>query len=85
MGRPPSPRTFTSPRTLTGSLVGGALPGALGATIGLPVAAVLFVAGAGTTYGVITQSPRWAPHCPYCDGRKVMGRAECWECRRRLR
>jgi hypothetical protein len=85
MARPPSPRTFTSPRTVSGAVATGALPGAIGVAIARPLGGALWVLGTATAYALITHSPRWAPHCPFCDGRKPMGRAECWSCRRVLR
>jgi hypothetical protein len=82
--RSPSPHTFTSPKTVTGSVLGGLLPAAAGATVAPPVGAGLFVVGTAAAYALITHSPRWAPHCPFCDSPKPMGRAECWGCRRNL-
>jgi hypothetical protein len=84
MRRPPSPRTFTSPRTVSGTLLGAAAPAVTGAAISKPLAVPLFFFGAVTCYGLITSSPRWAPHCPYCDGKKRMGRAHCDGCHRRF-
>jgi hypothetical protein len=82
--RSPSPRTFTSPRTVSGTLIGGLVPAAAGATVAPPMGAGLFVVGAVAAYALITHSPRLAPHCPFCDSPKAMGRAECWGCRRTL-
>jgi hypothetical protein len=84
MRRPPSPRTFTSARTVSGTLLGAAAPAATGLAVSRPLAVPLFFLGAGACYGVITRSARWAPHCPYCDDRKRMGRAHCAGCNRRF-
>jgi hypothetical protein len=84
MRRPPSPRTFTSPRAVTGALLGAAAPAVTGAVISPPLAVPLFFFGAVASYGLITSSARWAPHCPYCDGKKRMGQAHCSACNRRF-
>ena len=84
MRRRPSPRTFTSPRTAAGSLLGATAPAVAGAAISRPLAVPLFLLGATASYALITSSARWAPHCPYCDGKKRMGRAHCDGCRRRF-
>ena len=82
MRRPPSPRSFRSPRTVSGALVGALGPAATGAAVSRSLAVPMFFFGAIACYGGITASARWAPHCPYCDGRKRMGRAHCDGCRR---
>jgi hypothetical protein len=84
MRRPPSPRTFTSPRAVSGALLGAAALAVTGAVISPPLAVPLFFFGAVASYGLITSSARWAPHCPYCDGKKRMGQAHCSACNRRF-
>jgi hypothetical protein len=69
---------------VSGALVGAAAPAATAAAVSPQLAVPMFFFGAVAGYGLIASSARWAPHCPYCDGKKRMGQAHCSECNRRF-